>query len=347
MEISRGLHSYPVFPPMLRLEPVGGCNRHCSFCGIAQMDTITKMSFRTYDDILANAVDHTDVLKTVGYALHGEPTLHPSLPLFISDMRSILPKAKLMVTTNGDVLLKRPTLDGFEEILEAGADYITLDLYDKEVKEKFEEAAVKSTTFGAKFDILSMYDDNANQFKLGKPKRPCIIAIDDTEGFNTGDTKHREFNTQGGGVDIEQWRSAGLDIATLPILKVCSEPLRHLAIHSNGDCSPCCADGSQSTIVGNVNTDTIEAIWQSEKMNRIRHALKNGRRDAIPSCYACNRTSFRDGLWPYVGPSFDITETARILAEDARLYPRYLRNMTQLNATYPLKNRYLRSRFEK
>lgn len=59
-------------------------------------------------------------------------------------------------------------------------------------------------------------------------------------------------------------------------------------ICSNGIMVPCCADYEATVPLGNLKNNTIEELWNGEKLNQIRDDLKHRRFDKLPMCANCD-----------------------------------------------------------
>lgn len=71
----------------------------------------------------------------------------------------------------------------------------------------------------------------------------------------------------------------------LPSKTFCSLPWTHLNVQPNGDIYPCCMSPYNQPI-GNTRTDTLEEIWNGEKMRTIRKQMLTGERpDACQRCF--------------------------------------------------------------
>jgi radical SAM protein with 4Fe4S-binding SPASM domain len=84
-----------------------------------------------------------------------------------------------------------------------------------------------------------------------------------------------------------------------------------MAIHANGNVSICCLDGFGETNVGNVFDEGVEAVWNGEKLNKIRRHHEAGEWEKVPFCQSCERWAsygfeeeIRDGLLVRRSPEY-------------------------------------------
>lgn len=57
----------------------------------------------------------------------------------------------------------------------------------------------------------------------------------------------------------------------------CGYPSRRIVVSSTGLCYPCCIDLHQEMPVGDINKESLEEIWNGEKMQTLREELKVNR----------------------------------------------------------------------
>ena len=50
----------------------------------------------------------------------------------------------------------------------------------------------------------------------------------------------------------------------------CPQPFQRLVVGRDGRVSPCCADWDQQYVLGNISTNSLLELWNSDKMNYIR-----------------------------------------------------------------------------
>jgi radical SAM protein with 4Fe4S-binding SPASM domain len=55
----------------------------------------------------------------------------------------------------------------------------------------------------------------------------------------------------------------------------------------NGDVILCCNDWNRDNVVGNVNNESLEQIWNSAAMNHLREKIIKKRYHEIKACAQC------------------------------------------------------------
>jgi hypothetical protein len=60
----------------------------------------------------------------------------------------------------------------------------------------------------------------------------------------------------------------------------------------NGDVPLCCVDWHRTTILGNLERQSVHEVWHGEKVQAVRDALREGRTDALPPiCVNCSESA--------------------------------------------------------
>ncbi len=72
----------------------------------------------------------------------------------------------------------------------------------------------------------------------------------------------------------------------------CEHPFYHMNILFNGDVILCCHDWNRATVVGNVGTNSLREIWNSERMSQVRRLIMRKRYQQISSCKECSIARF-------------------------------------------------------
>ena len=69
---------------------------------------------------------------------------------------------------------------------------------------------------------------------------------------------------------------------------LCPYPWTTLRIASNGDIVACCRDLRHETVLGNLNEDSVENIWNGGAMQDLRAALLAKEPERIKACNGCD-----------------------------------------------------------
>lgn len=76
-------------------------------------------------------------------------------------------------------------------------------------------------------------------------------------------------------------------------IKPCLMLWDNLNVLYNGDVSACCRDYTGELVVGNIYKNTLEEIWNNDKMNALRDAHLNGSLDSVPPpCKICRGSNY-------------------------------------------------------
>ncbi|MBN2311166.1 MAG: SPASM domain-containing protein, partial [Candidatus Hydrogenedentes bacterium] len=75
----------------------------------------------------------------------------------------------------------------------------------------------------------------------------------------------------------------------------CIRPSRDMMILFNGDVPLCCVDWFRTTILGNVARQSVREVWQGERVEAVRAALREGDVGAMPEiCRHCTESARPD-----------------------------------------------------
>ena len=332
VKISKGMHVFSE-PNYVQIEAHRGCTRRCDFCGIRFDDEPLAMPKEMYSKILS---DLSSKVKRFSYSLHGEPMLNKNLPWFLNQARIKFPKSQLSIVSNGDVLTRKDkSLKLLLDLFESGLNIIQLDLYDNKSYDLMLDLLRSNKELLGKEEIhvKNYYTAEINMWSYHGPNNKIILICDERKGFNSANSATRCFHTWGGNFPIEKYKKYGVIKEEFPVLKQCTEPLRYVAISANGNYLLCCSEGGKVSDLGNVKDTDVLSFWKGKRMQQYRFALKNKRRDIIPSCYMCTKRCFRVGLYPYWGQyEYSIKDLQSLFAEHTHaLSPEFEQNLQRVN----------------
>ena len=230
------------------------CNRTCVFCPRHDPEVfpnrnlhMTPKGART----IAKELGRNGYKGKISFSGFGENFLNPLFHRIIFHFRLYLPKATLECNTNGDKL----TRDYASKLFDSGLDLLYVNIYDgPEQIEKFDK-------------ILKPWKD--------KYKYRMHYNEEDYGLF---------LNNRSGTID---W--IGIEDSDVESLKgkPCYYPFYKMFVDWNGDVLFCSNDWGREHIVGNLQQQTLQDVWFSKPMTKIRNRLAKGDRSKSP----CNKCS--------------------------------------------------------
>jgi len=287
-------------PYCLQIEFTEGCNLRCSFCGLNGI----RGKENNYKMMTAETVESVALqMKALGWnsrleiALHGEPTMNPDFLKLIAIFRWHLPKAYILLESNGGGIMGPTSTETVQEMFGAGLSTLVLDEYQTiklvpKIMEKIkQEQGYGFLETGEKlFDGSVTFYDYPSCGNIGNPhqrntnKRLIWIRPID---LNTSGT-HSALSNHAGAGSPRNDRAAG---------KRCAKPFRELSVRWDGNVAICCNDWRGEYPVGNINGIGLDAIWHSDEMYAARRKLYHGERD-FGACDGCDNISVRPGILP-------------------------------------------------
>ena len=247
------------------------CNMNCSFCH-GHRRPPRQMSKEEFSFILDKLTGHTQYIY---YHLMGEPLIHPQLPAFIklAGKRGY----KSIITTNGTLLHKRQ-----EELLAAGVHKVNLSLHSFENGDDetftnyicqlacFADEAARAGTIVV-FRLWNQgFDNGKNEFALQvlKEKLPGDW-VDNTRGIRIRDKIYIEMDQR------FEWPDKNAEIKGTKF--ACYGLKSQLGILADGSVVPCCLDSDGVITLGNIFTQDLNAILQSERAQDMLAGFRCGK----------------------------------------------------------------------
>jgi len=273
-----------------------GCNRLCSFCGLnAIRDKPGKYLFMDDEtmELIAQGLNRLCPTSRIEIAMHGEPTMHPRYLHLIERLRRRVPKAQMMVTTNGVRYLRGRMAAELPRIFEAGLDFLMLDTY-RDVRDELMSQVGALPDHG--ITVRDYYDcirDKVPLYGRNGLKRTVVIVDDISE--RSGEHSSRVLTNHGG-------NSPSKPRLREPLKLTCTQPFRELIIAHNGDVLICCDDWKHEQVMGNVHSRSLFSIWHGERFDAVRAMLSVKDRRMVP-CNVCDRRAGpRVGILPKYSP---------------------------------------------
>lgn len=280
-------------PPILTVELTNACNLACTYCtSPLALRPRGVMQDATFEKLVASV--RGDQIPRVRLVGNGEPTLHPHFAAFARMMAAATPF--LSIVTNCQ-RLSDATIDA---MLDAPFQLIEVSV-DGGDKESYERSRV-----GGKFERLL---ENLSRLKAARDARkaPTLINLRlmarpsqrgrelEMERFWApyGDSLMRQYvikrKEQELDGDPDVYQSTQLAQGEFPR---CALPFKSLDVTWNGLVPLCHYSAAQigepGLIIGDVNVQSLRAIWNSEIMRNYRRGHRQRLHDLTPICRGCS-----------------------------------------------------------
>lgn len=273
-------------PPSLQIEPTNYCNLECACCPVWRSPRARGfMDLGLYEKIVDDAADSG--VSRLRLFLHGEPLLHPHMGKMVA-----LAKARglaVHITTNGMPLNEKNS----RAILDAGvtrADHLTISILGA-TKETVEQIMHRSHYDKVVENISRFLELRRELNRNGPVVETIFYSMPQNENeeqqfirFWRGKVDHVRL----GGQISESFAGVGKGAPQIARQKTCTNLWERMTVFWNGDVTLCCQDVDGQFVLGNLETQTIRQVWNSEQLQAIKRIHQTGRFASIPFCFECD-----------------------------------------------------------
>lgn len=265
----------------ISIEIASLCNRKCAWCPVAYNERPDeRMDGGTLMRILAD-------LKALNYNgrvelyIYNEPTRELTYLInTITLVRHMLPRATIMIATNGDYLRGTGNILG---LYAAGLNQLLINCYTKGLLER------RSKWVAA---LPQDIKRDSGVYSNTGPRSRIIDIVDkhDPESFGKG-----VFSLVNRAGNIPQLKPA----LKTPVTRMCVKPFRILNINWKGEALVCCQDYHGKVKIGSVLKHGVEGLWNHQVMQEYRRKLYVKDR-SLPLCRECDCHA---GAYPHNVPN--------------------------------------------
>ena len=280
-------------PFRIDIEPTNKCNFHCTMCPESRPDYRSAAGY--YQDMTPETFDHiVDDLATWGkikslkFYNVGEPLLNRHLPAMIRQATDAGIAERTELTTNLSVLTEASA----RALVRSGLDYVRISIYglDPEQHRRITGNPITPEQIREKARMFRQIRSDEHSTTPRLFAKCFATSAEEVQRFyelyagvvdETGvETLHNWGN---GMMQLDQGKQE-------PNQTPCAAPFYSLAIHANGDVSPCCVDWQSQLKIGNVNQTHLWQIWNSHALERIQVKHLTGQRPELSACVHCTQT---------------------------------------------------------
>ena len=274
--LATGRDRAPILPEIVQIESTNICNAKCVFCPRDEMHRRQGvMSF----DLFKKIVDECAELGITHVRVHnyGEPFIDRRL---VEKVRYAKSKGiqEVGMISNGSLISE----DVARAMIEAGLDAINISV-DAGGRDVFE-----STRIGLKYDKVIGNVERLVRLRAELGRRRPKLILSFVRQNNSAD--EQAFIEHWKGIadkihitDLHNW--AGTLNRESDVTYPCYRPWLTFTVLWDGRVSLCCADFDGRTVLGDLNTSTIQEVWNAEPYRKARRMhLESGGPEICRSC---------------------------------------------------------------
>ena len=240
----------------VEIETTTACNRRCAYCPNAQTERGLLRNQQFLDEAIFLKL--LTELQALGFRgrisphLYGEPLLDARLPDLLAQVKSMLPQARVVLFSNGDLL----SLAMYHKLVQVGVKDFHITGHEGNARPSAQLAEV----------FAYREQHGAQNVKLK---------------FSVLDLQRSELYNRAGAIPLE---------GVTP-LERCFQPTYILTVDYQGNVILCCNDYFGQAAFGNLRDEAVMQIWRKKSFANIRRALRNGVMP-IKLCQECGRGYF-------------------------------------------------------
>jgi len=299
----------------VNLELVGGCNYTCQMCPQSTgrgKEWTKKLPFELFENIL----DQLDGNPLIGLHGSGEPTLIKDLPRYVEICKKR--NYKVFINTNGFKLHGK----FMEDVINAGIDWIRFSVVGYNSETYKDWMAVDNFN-----KIVENTIETSEYIKIVNShcKLLSYHLILDSNNIDYEIDQYRKNYIEKTGTHGYIWKMHNWSGNYQPLYlrdpakrKTCGRPwapditIRAGGIDKlHGAVVPCCQTmgppNEAKSVLGHVETETIDEIWNGQLYQELRDAHSKGNFDSIDYCKDCDLLYQEDEslIWSNAPGAFD------------------------------------------
>lgn len=254
---------------MLQLETTTICNGKCIFCPHHKFEEFGTISDELYEKIVREASELPS-LKLFIPMLTGEPLCDKKFVERLKFARARMPWVILEFYTNGSFL----TRDIINELKTITDLHISVSLNGITPETRKQMMGLD--------DYWDVIKSMKYMEEVGLPYRATLVAYPEIR------QQELEAFVKGGGLVIQYQSWCG---EQYPYDRrrwtSCARALNAMTVNYKGEVVLCCFDPFAKVVFGDLNNQTIEEIWKSQRHQEYQNLHKQGRGNELELCRSC------------------------------------------------------------
>lgn len=265
----------------LYIEPSSICNFKCKFCDFhynpkPHFKGKGNMSMDTYSKVVSQLKELHFKYKNINLFLHGESLVNKNLVKMIRIAKKEMLSDNLTLTTNGTFM----SPEKLKQLVDAGITTIlvSLDSIDKQYFKQFKgsdklditlkniDYALHHIPSNVQFGIKCTTSNHSNHIQSAQSDK-VIERFKDI--VQDSDNLHIHIKNE------ISWPDQDKKLQN-PILTPCELPFYQTVINFDGSVTSCCADITNSLMIGNVYVSHLKEIINSPQLKEIQKSFLIG-----------------------------------------------------------------------
>ena len=277
-----------IYPSEIILEVTNRCNLRCVMChfhgeGARRVRSLGDMSSDLWGKILKELAQSGSHHTLITHGA-GEPLLYPRLFELLAAAKA-LPNLTVGFMTN--VMLLTP--DVSREIMRLGVDWLafSVDGVEPESHARYRRGSDLEVIEKHLSYLIHLKKKQGKNIPVLSFNMVCLPEIADQEEQYVARWLPHAVH-----VMISKYRPVGskrLTAAKLPSSRFpCPNIFRQMVVGWNGEVALCCEDIHAEVKLGDLKTQTLDEVWNGERLREIREIHKLGLYEQIPFCKDCD-----------------------------------------------------------
>ncbi|MGL4721916.1 MAG: radical SAM/SPASM domain-containing protein [Desulfovibrionaceae bacterium] len=288
-------------PLIINIDPSDTCNFQCNFCPTGDRQLMKEtpgrnygiMDFELYKKAINDICTFDEKIKVLRLYKDGEPLLNPKFSEMIAYAKERECCEKVDTTTNASLL----TPERSRKIIDAGLDGINISI-EGVTAEQYKDFSHYSIQYDTLVDNIRFFYEH---------KKDCEMLVKINGDLLTEEQKQEFFDIFGNITDkifiesvmdcwptyeinkIEVNKTRGIYGQEINEVLVCPYVFYSFAINSNGTVSLCFLDWHRKLVIGDIKTESVKDIWESEALREYQRLFLRGDRKSHPICRDCGQ----------------------------------------------------------
>ena len=267
----------------IQIETVTSCQAQCFMCPYSRSVNDGRRGKVMDDDLFRKIIDEVmgiEPIKQVSLQGLGEPLLDPKIVERVEYVTHAPRQVRTLMHTNGILL----SPDMSKRLHDAGLAMLVVSMN-----------ATSAEQWERVFGIKGKYDQVCENLRAAKALPGWTVsarAVVNGDVFTTDDaTKLKEqWGEDSILVSETNWISHNRTMHTQADPNLgCSRALTQIYVNYDGDVGMCCMDSFIRKRFGNLRTQTVREVYNSEEYVKFRKAHAEDRATDVPECIGCTR----------------------------------------------------------